>query len=349
MRYSRNEINRQGETLLKSSCDEEIKIASDKINQWRTDHILPLESLKEKIVNILTESKLNIVLVSNRIKRLRSIIYKIDINPSMGLGGMNDIGGIRVVFNDIEDVERAFDLLKCSMGPFIFDNKVNNYILNPKDSGYRSIHLIYKLKSNDYIYDNLKFELQIRTKLQHAWATALETVDVHTKEALKSGYGSDDWKQFFKLVSALFSHKENRNVIKEYRDLHLYDLMGEYYNHVKEKRTLALIKAFKKSVDHNITNVNEQNSDYYILRVDLEKRLLKVISYKKEDLNIATEDYYEYEKSIASTNDHAIVLVSTNSYRMLEQAYPSYFMDIDDFINNLDTVLENYEKYIKGK
>ena len=58
---------------------------------------------------------------------------------------MQDIGGCRVVLSDVKKVHALRDLL--------LDSKTKNelvkqddYIENPKDSGYRGIHLIYKYK-----------------------------------------------------------------------------------------------------------------------------------------------------------------------------------------------------------
>jgi ppGpp synthetase/RelA/SpoT-type nucleotidyltranferase len=41
-------------------------------------------------------------------------------------------------------------------------------------------------------WNRLWIEIQLRTSLQHAWATAVETVDAFTNENLKFGAGSDD-------------------------------------------------------------------------------------------------------------------------------------------------------------
>ncbi len=51
-------------------------------------------------------------------------------------------------------------------------------------------------------------EVQLRTRLQHNWATAVETVGIFTGEALKSSQGNEDWQDFFRLVSTWFAHKE---------------------------------------------------------------------------------------------------------------------------------------------
>ena len=52
---------------------------------------------------------------------------------------------------------------------------VDDYITTPKDSGYRGVHLIYRYYSDkNETFNGLKIEVQIRTALQHAWATAVD-------------------------------------------------------------------------------------------------------------------------------------------------------------------------------
>ena len=45
-----------------------------------------------------------------------------------------------------------------------------------------------------------KVELQLRTRLQHAWATANEIVGTFRREELKSGEGGPDWLRYFVLA-----------------------------------------------------------------------------------------------------------------------------------------------------
>ena len=128
-------------------------------------------------------------------KRLTSIIYKLDLNPKMGLGGMQDIGGYRVVLKDVKDLNRLKIILENQKISHKLE-KINNYVEKPKISGYRSIHYIYKYSSKVEKYNDLRVELQIRTKLQHNWATAVETVGIATKTSLKSSQGDDEWLVF---------------------------------------------------------------------------------------------------------------------------------------------------------
>ena len=96
--------------------------------------------------------------------------------------------------------------------------KVNekDYISHPKTDGYRSIHLVYRYSSDKgkEEYNGLLIEVQIRSKLQHLWATAIETVDFFTRQAIKSNEGQKEWADFFKLVSSAFAINENCPIIE---------------------------------------------------------------------------------------------------------------------------------------
>ncbi len=86
-----------------------------------------------------------------------------------------------------------------------------DYIQNPKKDGYRGVHLIYRYKSDKIsTYDGLLIEVQIRSKIQHAWATAIEIVDLFTGQAIKSNEGEEEWKEFFRLVSSAFAKIEKQ-------------------------------------------------------------------------------------------------------------------------------------------
>lgn len=134
----------------------------------------------------MTKYGIKPLFISRRLKRLTSIIYKLDINPQMRLGGMQDIGGFRMVLSDVEDLTTVKKLLEGNnFECFTLDHKWD-YIESPKTSGYRSIHYIYKYESSDNDIDGMKIELQIRTKLQHSWAMAVETAELITRTRLKS-------------------------------------------------------------------------------------------------------------------------------------------------------------------
>ncbi len=87
------------------------------------------------------------VLISQRLKRAPSIINKLKIQKTMSLSQMQDIGGLRVVLNNLNEVYQLKDLVRSSEKETAFKSvllKEIDYIKEPKESGYRSIHLVYK-------------------------------------------------------------------------------------------------------------------------------------------------------------------------------------------------------------
>ena len=89
-----------------------------------------------------------------------------------------------------------------------------DYIANPKESGYRSLHLIYKYNGQKEAYKGQFVELQIRSKIQHAWATAVEVIGAFTGQALKASQGDKEWINFFRLTSLAFTELENKQAKK---------------------------------------------------------------------------------------------------------------------------------------
>jgi len=218
MKYSRKEITKAGNILLTSKSEVEINEALIKINDWRTNHLQPLRVMKRRLIKILEKNKILPHLISQRLKRLTSIEYKLDLNPKMGLGGMQDIGGYRVVLKDVKDLKRLKSILE-NESTHNKASKINDYVSLSKLSGYRSIHFIYNYNSKVESYNKLRVELQIRTKLQHNWATSVETAGLITKTSLKSSKGPDEWLEFFQIVSSLFAIKEKLPVLEIHQNL----------------------------------------------------------------------------------------------------------------------------------
>ena len=341
MKYSRNQISKAGEKLLTSKSKIEIEEALNLINDWRTNHLHPLVVLKNNLLRLLNKNNIEANLVSQRLKRLTSIQYKLDLNPSMGLGGMQDIGGYRTVLKDVKDLTKLRDALSEQRINHKLE-RITDYVKTPKDTGYRSIHFVYKYSSSRDIYDGLKIELQIRTKLQHNWATAVETAGIITKTSLKSNQGPDEWLDFFKIVSSLFAVKEKLPIMDEHQDFTMQELMVKCYNYCEEFNILKKFKAIRVST--NRIESDNFPGDYYLLNININKMFVNIQVFNKSQFKYATSEYLKLETSI-NENDSAVVLVSATSIKTLKKAYPSYFLDTSEFIQAIDKMNANCIKW----
>ena len=108
--------------------------------------------------------------MSYRLKRMTSILRKLlRLNSNFKLGTLDDIGGCRLIVSSVDEVYRAVAVLNEELGEW----KAKDYISRPQSSGYRSYHAIYQIPEGGISY---RIEVQIRTHLQHLWATGVEAV-----------------------------------------------------------------------------------------------------------------------------------------------------------------------------
>jgi hypothetical protein len=253
----------------------------------------------------------------------------------MHLGRMQDIGGLRAVLENCQSTYQLFDYYKNhSLKHQLIDCK--DYISQPKESGYRSIHLIYKIVNpNKSEYDGLLVELQLRSKLQHIWATSVETAGVFLKSSLKSSQGPEEWLNFFKLISSLFAIKENKPVLEAHSHFSTKELIKAASVLSRRLNIIKLLSAF--SVTADAIHEGQFKGHYHLLEIDLKERRVRITSFKKDELELASEAYLKLEKK-SETGPTEVVLVSSNSIKLLKKAYPSYFLDTSDFIEKVKLI-----------
>jgi hypothetical protein len=263
---------------------------------------------------------------------------------------MQDIGGCRAIVPNIKKLNKVVRELRKRPEFKNAEGKIKckDYILNPKNDGYRSYHLIGKFK--DDFGEKKDIEVQIRTKLQHDWATALEIVDLFTGQALKSNQGNKDWKEFFASVSKQFAVMENIHVFNNLNDdkkLGAYlkeldinnDAIESCINTQRYTKKLDVVKKFN-AFTHSLNIVDgrlEKNSvdGYVLVEVDTNRYTVTTSFYKHEDNNEAEKMYIEAEKRAKESTGLVIALVSTTAVGGIKEAYPNYFADSTDFLKHL--------------
>lgn len=330
VKYSKSKINKAGKVLLDAvPGSEEEKEALEILNNWRASHAYPLQVIASELRRA-SES----ALVVQRLKRLDSIVAKLKRIQGMSLYGMQDIGGCRVIVDLVDDVYMVLNEYKDSRKQHILKRE-NDYIINPKKSGYRSYHIVYQFYSDEIeeYNKNMRVEIQLRTRLQHTWATAVEMMGIYTKSALKASIGDTNVLRFFALVSSVFARIEGTAIVPDTADS--YDQLVKEIKCIDQKyNIISKLSALNVAIDHVKDNKEE---GYYILILNYESKMLKIRHFTTSEIETATEVYNEIEGLKEISID--AVLVSANSFETLRVAYPNYFSDIGEFVEMMRQIL----------
>lgn len=153
------------------------------IDNWQTTMLLYNSALKEvgTKLEILNDEFQHIHQynpiehIKSRIKSPESIVRKL---RNKGLEStidnmvqyVNDIAGIRVICSFTSDIYRIAEMLSNQSDLRVLS--VKDYIENPKESGYKSYHMIVSVPIylSDSVVDT-KVEIQIRTVAMDFWAS----------------------------------------------------------------------------------------------------------------------------------------------------------------------------------
>lgn len=151
------------------------------IQMWReilNPYELAVKELTTKFEHLIKEHHdkgyySSIERVEGRVKSIVSILEKCQkkgISIDDVTEKIEDIAGVRIICQFVEDIERVVELLRQRNDIEIKQEK--DYISKPKDSGYRSYHMIvwYNVEMMDGP-KKIMVEIQIRTMAMNYWAT----------------------------------------------------------------------------------------------------------------------------------------------------------------------------------
>ncbi len=112
--------------------------------------------------------------IKTRLKSPESIAEKLlrrglPVTPETIERELHDVAGIRVICSFLDDIYMLADCITGQDDVTLIQTK--DYIKNPKENGYRSLHLIIEIPI--FLYGetrNMKVEIQLRTITMESWA-----------------------------------------------------------------------------------------------------------------------------------------------------------------------------------
>ena len=311
--------------------------ALDVINNFRSTHGYPLHAttmtLRQRVPKVD-----NRAVVVSRLKRLVSIEAKLDRFSWLKLSRMQDIGGCRAVVANVKKVEELDDLYASGRTSAKL-RRIDNYIENPKADGYRGIHYVYGYEATSVkneAYNGFLIEVQLRSALQHIWATANETVSMFTGQRLKAGTGKDEWLRFFALMASSIAGRERRLLVPgvpEDED----ELRRELRALADELNVTFMLRGWQMAM--NIMEEAPRHAKVFLLILDTKESTLQAIPFTAERVALASSQYLEVEKKIEKTPTIDAVLAKADSIAALRKAYPNYYADVDEFLKAMNSAL----------
>jgi ppGpp synthetase/RelA/SpoT-type nucleotidyltranferase len=320
---SKSRVNRAGDRIRNGNPELADLLV---VEEWRAAHRGVLNTF-QAILRNRTRGKS--ITVAQRHKRRSTIFDKLHRIPSMQLARMDDIAGCRLIFEDLDSLHSFREHLHTAR----FNHRRRNepskydYISNPKSTGYRGIHDVYEYDVRSDIGKHLKglyVEIQYRTLVQHAWATAVEVIGFVTENQPKFQKGDKRYERAMALASEILARAfenstgphptlSNREVLEEFlgldQELHLLDTLrglNSADKAVTEKRNAILI--FGRSGE------------------------LEILEFR--DATDALRSLFQLEKE---RPDADVVLVRADTSDEVRLAFKNYFSDARDFIHLVDS------------
>jgi len=326
--YSKRQIRDAGKLLgsvVQRSTD--VDGAFRILHNWRWHHAYPMVRERSKLTRIV---KPHGGFTAGRLKRTSSIRKKLFRSP-IQLDRIQDLVGCRAILPDMESLHAALDKYKI-----IEDGgrvqRYADYIANPKESGYRSAHLIVKFDESGIgeRHAGCKVELQLRTQLQHVWGTTVEAAGSMRNEDLKAGEGDPNWLRFLVLMSGHIAELEGQprgeHLAMSYREL-----KAEAKDLSRHLRVAANLQTFSEFMNEADAYDGTHNSNY-VLKMDANTGNISV--------HPAWREIFEFDDLDEQPGDefqerNQSLEVSVDNMKALRQAYPNYFADTGSFLEIL--------------
>lgn len=329
-KFSKSSINRAGDAVR----DDEILVrigtgmalASSIIENHRASHAYVLNTFQ---ANLRNRSRHKNITFAQRLKRRPTIYGKLKREPKMQLARMHDIAGCRLIFSDIDSLVSFQSSFRKARFNHIrrhadVEKDPYDYIKTPKSSGYRGRHDVYRYQAYSppgKPWNGLHVEIQYRTQVQHAWATAVEIAGSITENKPKFDQGDERYLEFFRLASEILARTQEN--------------MFSCRSNLSDKEILDRFLDIEDDIHllRSLENINSVNQEFAFNRN-------VILIFNEYTGELQTESYQEaltalnrYSEIENQTNHEIdVVLVRSDSSESIRYAFRNYFSDSHEFV-----------------
>ena len=316
-------MNRAGDSFRRGEeTEEDTRI----LEEWRKAHRHVLDAFR-KLLGRRTEG--TEVVVAQRHKRKSTIVDKLRRRKVRKLAEMNDVAGCRLIFESIDDLYEFRGEFRNARFKHKLKNDDNadkyDYIKYPKpETGYRGVHDVYSYASGSVSgkrYEGLLVEIQYRTHVQHAWATAVEVVGFVTENEPKFERGDDRFREIFRYASEILARafENEKSCLKDLGD---EEVVRGFDDLDSELRFIEMLGGLDVAGQEGLMGKN-------VILV-FEENDLRVKSFVRAPE--ALEELFRLEKENPGKD---IVLVRGDRGRDVRVAFRNYFSDASDFTGKI--------------
>lgn len=318
---SKGAVNRAGEAIRASAVTDRQAVI---LESWRMAHRQVIHTF-EALLRARVKKRDDIE-VAQRLKRRFTIVDKLSRYPGMQLARMDDIAGCRLIFPDVESLLKFRDAVHRAKFNHVLKNEKPkyDYIEHPTDRGYRGIHDVYEYrarKGRSTACNGLLIEIQYRTRVQHAWATAVEVVTQMTEHEPKFNRGDPRYIRLFCLASEMLArvNEGKKSCVPDLSDKELVQEFDKLDDDIDVINMLLNLRTFKWIGD-------QAESEHIILQITKDYDL----KLHQFDLELeASKSLLDLEKEFPEDN---IVLVGAKSVAEVVSAFRNYFNDVTIFL-----------------
>ncbi len=297
------------------------EIGEEKLNKFLWKYREALNFLENQIGSFVRSMNVNgeynpIEHFSGRIKSIDSIKGKLkrrglEFSVDSIADNLDDIAGVRIVCHFMNDLNKLIEFIRKN--PFIEIIEVEDYIANPKDSGYLSYHMTVKVPVMDdsqVIY--VPAEIQIRTMAMDMWASLEHKIsykhDLDKKISDKGVYHKI--RSIIKNTSleTIKMDMELKNIIDELEKNDENVLEGENYNISSDVVSFDVMEKYNLGLNNLKCIINEIFSGFN----EEEKKSIELLKFRlKEPKSICkklmSKNIYNVDESTIDNNLNDVI------------------------------------------